>query len=713
MGFGMGLFDGIFNKDQVAALQRELNEKNLELQRISVANDSLRSNVDELKTQASQFLAVIDEKDRQISTLNDAAIKHVEDLRVLDASREQDNLEWSARLHESQTSVEDKERLILGFKESLHDAHLENASLVKQMQTVQRELESQKASAAQTIKSHQSRSDELKASLDETLAKYNELQRQQEEFRNLLQVRSRDLDRRESELTRGSQSLISERFELHQKIAAFNSHEKYWRENFESRLQAYEAHQALDVRERQIEERQAALAAEVLRRREALGVKEAAVKSQEQSLKTRQQELARTDEELESRANKLKKFQSRVEQLDRETEQLQKKKVQFEEQQVSARKQQSELQAQITTDRLNISKRKSELAQEREILDQRATEIEVGIKKLEREKERNADLIREAKKIRGASNALHDEIITIKKALTTKEKQHEKLKNKYDELTRRLGSAGAIAGIEALLEHPKIRAWLFQGADPESLNIEHGYLAMSGQGPWEDAVFQSYVEELNYDLWLLPDPDVEHVVVGRDGWSKSDLLAQIEIRELSNIRIYSQEMFIIKLMTGLDPFDAVEIDQELFDAFADGHPALEFLRSLPLPWPDVINRDEVFADPPSSELAGESPLHIMGYKVGTSSPLTVTERRGILVQCFEAKQLEFTEVSDDAYKQRWGRPCSAMRLHRIASHLKYLAETMGKDPRKLQAGEHWTQDLNWLKENYYQNFRTKFSWPGV
>lgn len=151
MGFGMGLFDGIFNKDQVAALQRELNEKKLELQRISGANDSLRSNVDELKAQVSQFLVAIEEKDRQISALNDAAIKHAEDLKALDASREQDNLEWSTRLYESQTSAEDKERLILGFKESLHDAHLEKVSLVKKMETIQRELEDQKASAAQII----------------------------------------------------------------------------------------------------------------------------------------------------------------------------------------------------------------------------------------------------------------------------------------------------------------------------------------------------------------------------------------------------------------------------------------------------------------------------------------------------------------------------------------------------------------------------------
>lgn len=713
MGFGMGLFDGIFNKDQVAALQRELNEKKLELQRISGANDSLRSNVDELKAQVSQFLVAIEEKDRQISALNDAAIKHAEDLKALDASREQDNLEWSARLYESQTSAEDKERLILGFKESLHDAHLEKVSLVKKMETIQRELEDQKASAAQIIMTHQSRSDELAASLDEALAKYDELQRQLEEFRNLLQVRSRDLDLRESELTRGSQSLISERLELQQKVTAFNSREKYWREYVEPRLQAYEAHQALDVRERHIEERQAALAAEVQRRREALGVKESAVKSKEQSLEKRQQELARTETELEGWANKLKKLQSRVEQLDKEAEQLQKKKVHFEEQQASARKQQSERQAQIKADQLDISRRESELAQEREILDQRAAKIEVGIKKLERDREKNAASAREAKNFLDTSNALRGEIAYLKKTLTSKEKQYEKLKDKHDELIRRVGPTGAMAGIEALLEHPKIRAWLFQGADPESLSIDHGYLAMSGHGPWQDAVFQSYVEELGYDLWLLPDQDVEHVVVGRDGWSKSDLLDQIDLRESSDIRIYSQEMFVIKLMTGLDPFDAEEIDEELFAAFADGHPALEFLRSLPLPWPAVSDRVVPPPPPPSDELAGESPLHIMGYKVGTTSPLTVTERRRILVQCFEAKQLEFTDVSDDAYKQRWGRPCSAMRLHRMAWHLKYLADTMGKDPRKLQAGEHWTQDLNWLKQNYYQNFRSKFSWPGV
>jgi hypothetical protein len=710
----MGLFDGIFNKDQVAALQRELEEKKFELQKISNSNDSLRSSINSLEAQVSKYLLLVEERDRLISAFDGVVAKHAEDLKELEVRREHDNLEFSARLHLLQSSVEEKERLILGLKESLRGAHLEKSSLGEKLDEALGELESQKASAAQIILTHQSRNDELEANLDGALEKYDKLQGQIEEFRNALEVRSRDLDLRESELTRTSQSLISERLEFQQKIAAFNSREKHWREYVEPRLQAYEAHQALDVRERQIEDRQAALAAEVQKRREALGAKEAAVKTEEQAQKTRQQELARIDAELERRADKLNKFQSRVEQLDKEADQLQRKKVQFEERQANARKQQSEHRAQIKADQLDISRRESELAKERAILDQRATEIEAGIKKLEREKEKNAALVRESKKVLITSNALSDEIDLLKRGLASKEKQYEKLKDKYDGLIGKLGSTGSRSGIEALLEHPKIRGWLFQEADPESLNIEHGYLAMSGQGPWDDAVFQSYVEELGYDLWLLPDQDVEHVVVGRDGWSKSDLLAQIDLRESSDLRIYSQEMFVIKLMTGLDPFDAMRGDQELIDAFANGHPALEFLRSLPLPWPDVSEGGEPPPPPPpQEELAGESPLHIMGYKVGTTSPLTVTERRRILVQCFEAKQLEFTDVADDAYKQRWGRPCSAMRLHRIAWHLKYLAETMGKDPRKLQAGEHWAQDLNWLKQNYYQKFRGKFSWPGV
>lgn len=260
----------------------------------------------------------------------------------------------------------------------------------------------------------------------------------------------------------------------------------------------------------------------------------------------------------------------------------------------------------------------------------------------------------------------------------------------------------------------RIIDWMLEGASPEQAGVDHGYLSLIGEGPWSDHQIRELMEGAGFSLWMLPDTDVEHVVVGRHSWDADALEQQIEAMEGTRLRIYSQEMWFAKLVTGRDPFDSG--DHDLLMAFAIGHPALEHLIERDAPWPEVSSDDLVVGDGVSTEgfeFGVNSPLHNFGYQVGLSSWLSVSQRRGLLTKFLEAKELTFDGKATAEYRSHWGRPRSVQRLFRIASHIRWLILWQGKSPSRMQANEDWRGDLQWLKKTYYKPKLHKFHWPGV
>lgn len=256
--------------------------------------------------------------------------------------------------------------------------------------------------------------------------------------------------------------------------------------------------------------------------------------------------------------------------------------------------------------------------------------------------------------------------------------------------------------------------WLTEVYEPKDFSIAGGYLASIGSGPWNSDSFMSLLLDRGYSLWELPDSDVVHLVVGREGWDEDVLLNQIDVCSGTQLRIYSQEMWMALLTTGRDPFDAE--DQTLLEEFAKGHPALEFLQGLDVPWPEVSeNLDHSVTEIDASDFGvSESPLHILGYKVGVTSELSVVQRRKILKDCIDHKDLTFSYDSTDEYIKKWGRPMSPQRLYRIAVHIKSMADgRVGKDPRKPQARIDWIEDLSWLKVNFAKLHAKRFVWPDI
>ena len=260
----------------------------------------------------------------------------------------------------------------------------------------------------------------------------------------------------------------------------------------------------------------------------------------------------------------------------------------------------------------------------------------------------------------------------------------------------------------------EILAWMFSETLPDDLQVSKGYLHIMGDGPWDNDTFGRLMEEQDFSLWKLPDADIAHIVVGRKNWKEAELIAQIEARHGQELRIYSQEMWFAAMATGRDPFDAEA--PELLQAFANGHEALEFLIDQEMPWPNV-------ADHPPGNVTdvevGElgvvaSPMHLMDYRVGKTSPHSEVERRAILDEIYCSRNLPFGDDCSPTYRSNWGTPKSAQRLYRMASHIKFIVDgPNGSDYRKSVAREDWINDLAWLKKTYFRKTVHNFQWPST
>jgi hypothetical protein len=119
--------------------------------------------------------------------------------------------------------------------------------------------------------------------------------------------------------------------------------------------------------------------------------------------------------------------------------------------------------------------------------------------------------------------------------------------NLREEIRRSKHLTGGGAPIRAVtlpvFSQEEILIWMFSETYPDDLHVDHGYLHLMGDGPWDNDTFGRVLEGQKFSLWKLPDPDIAHLVVGRKSWSEADLVAQIESRQGQPLRIYSQEMW--------------------------------------------------------------------------------------------------------------------------------------------------------------------------
>jgi len=223
-----------------------------------------------------------------------------------------------------------------------------------------------------------------------------------------------------------------------------------------------------------------------------------------------------------------------------------------------------------------------------------------------------------------------------------------------------------------------------------------------GNEPYPRTQMTRFLKGLGFSVEQPGHEETRLLVVGRQKWSEEQLEKHIQARQGEELRVFSQEMFVMATALARDPFDECS-ETELLSLFGAGHPALEFLIGSDLEWPRTI--PNVLSDRPSTFGVDESPLHKLGYRVGRTSALTTRERHAKLRQAFLGK-LPF--VDSDDYMREWGRPKSPRRLWRMAHHVAYLARTQGQG--KHVAGSHWSSDLQWLKKSFLRPWM-QFRWP--
>ena len=111
-------------------------------------------------------------------------------------------------------------------------------------------------------------------------------------------------------------------------------------------------------------------------------------------------------------------------------------------------------------------------------------------------------------------------------------------------------------------------------------------------------------------------------------------------------------------------------------------------------------------------------LGVMGYSVGEKHASLASERRDILSKAYE-KNIPF--VNSAEYMLEWGASGTAQRLAKIANSLAAFARSFqsrnGSDKID-DCINKWAQDLQWLKEKYYDgNYdrvgRNYFPWPSI
>jgi hypothetical protein len=370
-------------------------------------------------------------------------------------------------------------------------------------------------------------------------------------------------------------------------------------------------------------------------------------------------------------------------------------------------------EADLKTRLTNVKREENKIVlirEENAALKNKELELKGQIRELESHKRRLAGLVKERENLLEEHQKLKEKYAVAVNTINSSSQEIALLKSDMKRLSK---EASISVEFKSSLDHPKVLAWLLQSCGPKTSRIKNGWLGYTGFGPWNEDLFDDMLRGLSFEFWRMPDDDLEHLIVGRKDWDKSDLLAQIDARDGTPLRIYSQEMFFLKLLTGLDPFDTN--DPELLQAFAEDHPALQFLMSMENSWPTVTDTEaeKITAVRPEDFGVKESPLHLFGYHVGATSTLTATQRQKKLTDFLqiEARRLKFSDDSTDDYKAKWGRGGGAQRLYRTAEHITRLLNTLGQNPLIPQASTEWYDDLKWLRKTYYIKYKAKFSWP--
>jgi hypothetical protein len=206
---------------------------------------------------------------------------------------------------------------------------------------------------------------------------------------------------------------------------------------------------------------------------------------------------------------------------------------------------------------------------------------------------------------------------------------------------------------------------------------------------------------------LTADFYTEVLVVGESDWNEQSFRRLLAKRSTKTLRVYSQDMFLMYLLSGSDPLERPALARRI----GRGHPALELLMSIGFRWPTIVVRGFGSGSGANMNWRSEGFLKAIGYEVGYHAGNHPSERRRVLARAYRAN---VPDRFGKEYREYWGEPRSSVRLRRMAhSVARFSRLAQGRSSVDLsEACRHWARDLAWLKRAYYKG-REQFAWPSI
>ena len=518
----------------------------------------------------------------------------------------------------------------------------------------------QKYQASSTIaelqKSAAAFAPEIAAAKSERDAKSNELQR----LRAIYDEKDRGYIEREAKLSEKSEKLLQERQKFQQQAMNFHTREQHWKHVIEPSIARYETHLTLDLRQKQIEDREAQLEQiqNALIEREADMVRRDCV---DEALNAREADINESHVSLDLRQKQVEDLQTRLEQLESEL-------IEREADMVRRR---------CVDEALNS--REAEILEWEHLLAERKTELNVTAAALT------------LKQIE--LQALADKLDVLSLELAVFRGRAAHLDDEAAQIAAQTENLQAIEGEQQAKHAERMTELRKQRAESrkttKELNLRQMDLNERENSIRREEALILSLKNMNFGL-RKEEKRLKALLEVCEGEKQEESRSKVfALRE--NATLIAR---VGELVQSAGKRKAVKESDEIEIGVYD----------------PVKHGGEITPPPPA--FRSNTPLTALHYHVGLSGIDDANERRELLRSIISCNFKQLPKVGSPDYMRQWGEGKSPQRVRCMAYHLSWNIGFQGAKETNELARHHWLEDLKWLTKNYKAKIPAS-RWPKV